>query len=320
MANIATYLQDSTVQAIYAGIVANNGDAPRQYLGASSIGHSCKRALWLSFRQVRYEAFSGRMLRLFNTGHLEEPRMVEDLRNAGVEVHEVDPITHQQWAISYHGGHFRGHADGVALGIKDAPNTWHLLEFKTHSEKSFNLLTSKGVAQSKPMHYDQMQVYMHGLSLSRAYYLARNKNTDELYGERIKYDAVHATKLIAKAESIIYAPEPMQPISNKPDWYECKMCSMHPYCHAGVTALPEPMPNLNCRTCINSTPERDGGWSCAVGSTIGTVCSQHRFIPMLFPGLEFTHASGVDGSHVFYKHASTGDKYVNASAGEVTPC
>lgn len=320
MANIATYLQDSTVQAIYAGIEQGHTESPRGYLGASSIGHACKRYLWLSFRQVRYSSFDGRMLRLFNTGHLEEPRMVADLRNAGVQVLEVDPATGEQWAISACGGHFSGHADGVALGIKDAPTKWHLLEFKTHNDKSFSLLKAKGVAEAKPMHYDQMQVYMHGLNLTRAYYLAKNKNTDELYGERVKYDAVHATKLIAKANSIIYAPEPMQPISSKPDWYECKMCSMHPYCHAGTTALPEPMPNVNCRTCIHSTPEADGTWSCAVGSTIGTVCSRHRFIPMLFPSLEYSHTSGSDGLHVFYKQHSTGNKYVNASAGEIKPC
>ena len=34
-----------------------------------------------------------------------------------------------------------------------------------------------------------MQSYMHLAGLERAFYLAVNKNTDELYQERIRYDA-----------------------------------------------------------------------------------------------------------------------------------
>jgi hypothetical protein len=34
-------------------------------------------------------------------------------------------------------GHFGGSMDAVALGIPEAPKTWHLCEFKTHNAKSF---------------------------------------------------------------------------------------------------------------------------------------------------------------------------------------
>ena len=46
-----------------------------------------------------------------------------------------------------------------------------------------------------------MQIYMHLLGLKRALYLAKNKNTDELYSERIKYDKAEAERLLLKARA-----------------------------------------------------------------------------------------------------------------------
>ena len=34
----------------------------------------------------------------------------------------------------------------LAIGLKEAPKTWHVAEFKTHSAKSFRDLVAKGVA------------------------------------------------------------------------------------------------------------------------------------------------------------------------------
>src|SRR5690606_8070485 len=113
------------------------GDGYRAHLGGSVIGHPCRRYLWLSFRWARPASFPGRLLRLFQRGQLEEPVFVKELRQAGVEVWEVDPDTGRQIRIALFGGHFSGSMDGVALGLLEAPKTPHLLEFKTHNAKSF---------------------------------------------------------------------------------------------------------------------------------------------------------------------------------------
>lgn len=320
---------DPTVTAIYDAIKANKKSTPRHYLGASIIGKPCSRALWQDFRWVKFENFDGRMLRLFETGHLEEVRLTKNLRLAGLTVHDVDAETGQQFAITQHGGHFRGHADGVCLGIKDAPKTWHLLEYKTHSQKSFDKLKTDGLAKSKPEHYAQMQVYMDGLKLTRGYYLARNKNTDELYGERIKYDQVEAQKYLDRAERIIFANEPPMKISEKPDWYQCKFCTYHPYCHPTQTDLPSELPNVNCRTCVNSTPTKTGEWLCEIYNDLIPddfqleACERHRFIPMLFPSLEFTTADSVQvgeenpaPNSVFYRGRSN-KNWINNSKGVI---
>ena len=57
----------------------------------------------------------------------------------------------------------------VALGLLEAPKTWHVVEFKTHSAKSFRELAAKGVAEAKPQHWAQMQVYMHLTGITRAH-------------------------------------------------------------------------------------------------------------------------------------------------------
>ncbi len=132
-----------TLTAIYASYEARQGDGFRDHLGASIIGKSCARALWYDFRWVTPSRHSGRLLRLFETGQLEEDRLVRNLRATGATVLEVDPETGRQFRVEAHGGHFGGSLDGVALGLLEAPKTWHVLEFKTHSAKSFAELDRK---------------------------------------------------------------------------------------------------------------------------------------------------------------------------------
>lgn len=272
----------TTVAKIYQAYENDAEDGNRPHLGASLIGHACERFLWMTFRWVDAKKFSGRMLRLFETGQLEEARLVKNLRRIGVEVHDVTPDG-KQWRVSDLGGHFGGSMDGACVGLPEAPKTWHVLEFKTHNDKSFADLTKNRVAKAKPQHYAQMQVYMGMTGMERALYLAVNKNTDEIYSERVEFDPVEFAKLKARAERVINANEPPLRVSNDPSWYVCKMCDFHEHCHG------EAAPAVNCRTCAHSTPEMDGDgkWSCQMDGGIPDVafqrhgCSQHRYIPIL---------------------------------------
>ena len=272
-----------TLSAIYAAYEAKQGDGFRDHLGASLIGKSCARALWYDFRWASPAHFEGRMLRLFETGQLEEARLVRNLRATGATVLEVDPATGKQFRVSAHGGHFGGSLDGVALGLLEAPKTWHVVEFKTHSVKSFASLTVKGVRASKPQHFAQMLVYMHLTGMSRAMYLAVCKDTDALHIERIEVDKAEGERLIEKAGRIIDAPRPPSRISDDPTWFECRFCDHCGLCHDG-----EPPP-VNCRTCLHSTPV-DGGWHCArfdqpIGAQAQRAgCPKHLFIPDFIPG------------------------------------
>lgn len=223
--------------AIYAAYEADSADGHRAHLGASVIGGDCDRAIWYGFRWASRVRHTGRLLRLFETGNLAEARFVADLRRIGVTVLDLDPNTGRQWTLRDATGHFGGSMDAVAIGLPEAPKTWHVCEFKTHSEKSFLALQKVGVAASKPAHWAQMQVYMHLAGLERAFYLAVNKNTDELYQERVHADAEAGLRLLAKAERIILAARPPARISEDPAWWQCRFCDHHAVCHGD--AAPE---------------------------------------------------------------------------------
>src|ERR1035437_5095359 len=104
-----------------------------------------------------------------------------------------------------------------------------------------------------------MTGYMYLTGLTRAYYLAHNKNDDDLYSERVEYDPVAGGQLMARAERIISASEPPSKLFDDPSSkaaFVCRLCHHKATCHDGA------MPCLNCRTCLHSSPV-DGGWHCA---------------------------------------------------------
>ncbi|CAK0756712.1 PDDEXK_1 domain-containing protein [Azospirillaceae bacterium] len=281
---VALPLQSSpTLDAIYAAYEADAADGFRDHLGASLIGKECLRALWFDFRWTTRAAFSGRMLRLFETGQLEEARIVRNLRRTGATVLEVDPETGRQWRVGAHGEHFGGSMDAVAVGLLEAPKTWHVLEFKTHSVKSFAELKRQSVQTSKPMHYAQMQVYLHLTGMMRAMYVAVCKDTDEIYIERLHADPAVGEALLTKAGRVIEAVRPPEKLSLDSTWWKCRLCEHHGLCHDGGSA------ERNCRTCLHSSPV-ESGWHCSrFNRTLSSTdqrkgCNHHLYIPDLVPG------------------------------------
>lgn len=281
--------QHTTLQRIYQALVDRDHNEHRPHLGASLIGEPCERRLWYKFRWVAKEIHEGRMLRLFRTGHRAEETFAEDLRAAGVTV-ETHDENGDQFRISDHGGHFGGSMDGVGIGLVEAPKAWHVLEFKTHSAKSFDKLLKDGVKKHKPLHWHQMNTYMGYTEIDRALYLAENKDTSELFADRFEHDPVVFAKDRAKALRIIEAQEPLPRISPTPTAWECKFCEFKGVCHG--TDIPE----ANCRTCSHCTPDTtrtpeksdEGGfWRCGVHNGDVPVefqrqgCEGHRYIPIL---------------------------------------
>jgi CRISPR/Cas system-associated exonuclease Cas4 (RecB family) len=299
MAAIPPEVTDPVASAIFAAW-KRRGDAqtPRTYIGASVIGKPCARALWLDFRWCGRPEFSGRMYRLFDRGQREEAAFVADLQAIGMTVYEVDPATGQQFSFSDLGGHLGGHCDGIATGLPQAPKSPAILEFKTHSSKSFAALKKDGVQKAKPEHWAQCQLYQHWTieqwgehGCRQALYVAVNKDTDDIYTERIKYDKDAAEALIAKAKAIITSGDTPPEKIGGPDWYECKWCHYYELCHG--TKVPAP----NCRNCAYASAKLDGNkrWTCDKhGCDLGAEqqakgCHEHRFIPALLGNFATPH-------------------------------
>jgi hypothetical protein len=320
MADISDAI-DPIVSAIYEQYEKRgNAEPARAYLGASIIGKECSRALWYDFRWCGAPVFDGRMYRLFQTGHLEEPRMIADLRCIGAEVYDVDPTNGRQFGFADHGGHMKGHMDGCARHIPTGGARWHVLEFKTHSAKSFADLKKNGVKKAKPQHYDQMTWYMGKTGMDRALYLAKNKDTDELYAERIEFDKVRFEQIQAKAAQIIFGSGIPPKLSDDPSYYLCKMCDHRAVCHMNR------VPPISCRTCCHSTAEKDGDgrWSCAKAGPDSSIpvnaqrtgCPQHLPLPFLL-----TYAEPIDAGEgwIELKRKDNGLEFVVAAEGVTHP-
>lgn len=233
-------------------------DPFRSHLGASIIGRECARELWYSFHWATQKRFDGRMLRLFNRGHLEEPRMVALLAMIGCTVYQYDAAGNQ-YRVTGHMGHFGGSLDAVVANCPDYMTQPILGEFKTHGDKSFQKLKVDGVIKSKWEHFIQMQIYMGKNQLPAALYMATNKNDDDLHAEIVEFDHVVYQRYLDRSQMIIdsHHNNPPKIMNASAGWYKCKFCDHTEVCHN-----PKAMPVSNCRTCQFAHPIDEGKWTC----------------------------------------------------------
>ncbi len=328
MGDLTPYVtaESETVKRIYAHHKAvGDAEPERGYLGASIIGHECDRFLWLTFRGCVPREFSGRLYRLFETGDLEEARFVKELRAIGCTVHDLDE-NGEQFEVLALGGHFSGHMDAAIQGVPEAPKAWHVGEFKTHKAKLFAKLEKAGVKESYPKHWAQMQAYMGLTGMKRALYLARNKDTDHLYSERVKFDATAFKNLMERAARTIRTSEPPLRMASRPDDWRCKFCDAYTLCWGvgrdGIEPdVAVPVPAKSCKNCLHSTAEteREGAqWSCASygidleSADMGVGCPAHLVLPGLVP---FAEPTDSQGDWVEYTNTD-GTKWRNGPGGE----
>ena len=291
--------EHTTATAVVKWYEKNAEDGKRPHLGASIIGRPCDRSSWYSFRWATDKKFQGRILRLFNTGHREEQRFLEELRGIGAEVYDLDQETGKQISFRAVRGHFGGSCDGVARGLPEAPKTWAIVEFKTHNDASFKELVKNGVATAKYEHFVQMQIYMGLGELERALYMACNKNTDELHTEWIHFERDVFERYLAVAEKVIDSEVPLERVSQDPAWYQCKLCDHHAVCHGDA------VPVKSCRTCVHATPVDDGQWGCQHHERLISFdeqklgCRQHLYIP---PMINYAEPLDAGDGWIKYKH------------------
>lgn len=294
---------DPTLVAVDRALEAKaRAELPRRYLGMSSVGQECTRATWYGFRWVTKPEYDAPTLKRFADGHLGEDvqaerlRMVEDL-----QLWTVDPETGEgQIAVADFGDpgkeHFRGHCDGVLLGLLQAPKTPHVWEHKQVGERAFRALeNAKNKFGEKDAlrawnltYFGQGQGYMHYLQITRHYMTVSTPGGRNTTSVRTNYDAAYAINLVEQARRIVFAQNPPARLSEDPAFFKCKWCDHNTVCH-GLE-----FPQLrNCRTCLHSTPLEAGGWHCArhdielSDDAQREGCSCHLFIPSLVPAEQF---------------------------------
>lgn len=221
MADIHKYL-NKTHAAIDEYWAGRHDVYTREYgtLRASEIGEECNRKLWLKTNGYLEPMPEPRILRIFDRGHKEEPRVVEWLKGIGCEIWD------QQKTVIYE-DFFTGHIDGLVKGVPEAPDKAHLLEVKTTNDKGFKKLKKSGI---NFRHRVQIQVYMYLLGVDRCLYISVNKNDDDLYIERVNLDKEFASAQLTRAERIVELGTPPEKIGNS-NFYICKMCGFYKECH-----------------------------------------------------------------------------------------
>lgn len=222
----------------------------RPHLGASQLGHSCKRYLWYSFHWAYKNSIPAKLNRIFRLGDAIEDLIVADLARVG------KIVTHSQLRVMGYMGHGGGSIDGI---IGDS-----LFEAKSMNVANFNKLKKSGVQIGFPVYYSQMQYYMGKLNLDEGLFVSMNKNTSDLYTETIKYDSSHFSQLVIKEASIITAVHNgFERVGYNSSWHECRFCNATDVCHNDA-----PM-EVNCRTCHSVILKDEGKWECGkTGSTL----------------------------------------------------
>lgn len=283
-----------TIEAIYAAIVARarQGDSRGVPMGAAA--NECDRAVWYGLRWAAPpERLDGPRQRRFETGRREEDRLLDDLEAAGVAVVRLDPATGRQFAVTLAHGWLRGKMDGRAVGLPEAPKTEHVVETKSHNDRSFKELVKhappkgEGLRRAKPEHFTQCQLYMHATGLRRALYLAVNKNTDELYAERVEYDAEFALRVesrVARLAGTDRAPPRLHDDPANKAAFACQWCPALALCHERAFA------RQNCRTCLSASFEDGAVVRCTLNDAVRSYdeqqagCPNHLYLPDLVPG------------------------------------
>lgn len=204
----------------------------RTHLGLSECGHPCQRFLWYVHNGYPRKSIGGRILRLFQLGNILEEQIRKDFMAAGFGMHSdqkeiffehTDPVTGQKYKLT-------GHCDGIVTGLQesDKPYLW---ECKTAGEKAFKQLLKCNSYEAWNIKYKaQIHAYMLGLKLDRALITVYNKNTSEMYQERIRLDRNYAVDLLQKVLKTIALADPPERLCPRGNWWEANFCPYQKTC------------------------------------------------------------------------------------------
>lgn len=183
----------------------------REYVGASSLGHSCIRSIQFEFAGApRERERSVALLRKAQFGHLSEAWAYQEFNDAGF--HLTQKNGHGDlYKFSQLDGKLQGHPDGVFIyGPKvDGFSYPALWEHKGTGSKTFKGIVADGLRKSKPEYYTQVNLYMAYLELteSPAVFTITNLDSGEQEHIRVEFDADAAQRGSDRAVQVIQATE-----------------------------------------------------------------------------------------------------------------
>ena len=208
-------------------------DAPRRYIGASSIGRECSREIWYSFNDVVGGKISAQLKTTFKIGKILEDMILDDVESIGFELERPGEINNYLFCRDKDVAIFQGHMDAILYLTRDHPV---IFDAKTCKNSSFNAFKKDGLKSWSSTYYAQMQAYMGMTDIHHACLLALNKDTSEYHHEWIDYDDIYYHELKARAAEISKSTEPPERINKSPLFWVCNSCRFKTVCHTGDTS------------------------------------------------------------------------------------
>lgn len=236
--NSSTSIPGQVTSLVDAGLQRmRSSQSPREYLGASRLGVSCERALQYEFARAPVDPgreTDGRILRIFERGHVMEDCMVAWLRAGGFDL-RTRKANGEQFGFSAIDGRLQGHIDGVIVGGPDGFAYPALWECKCLGSKSWRDLEKNKLAVSKPVYHAQVVLYQAYLHLHEhpAIFSAINADTMEIYTELVPFDAALAQRMSDRAIKVIGATDAGELLArayHDSTHFECRMCLWQDRC------------------------------------------------------------------------------------------
>ena len=209
----------------------------RSYLGASRLGVSCERALQYEYAQAPVDPsreFDGRLLRIFERGHLMEAAMIRWLRAAGFDL-RTENEDGEQFGFATLDGQLQGHIDGVIVAGPEGFAYPALWEMKCLGNKAWRELQKHRVAVAKPVYAAQVAIYQAYLQLHQnpALFTALNADSMEIYAECVPFDAALAQRMSDRGLKVITATEVGELLPRgfaESTHVECRLCAWQDRC------------------------------------------------------------------------------------------
>ena len=207
--------------------IHNDNDAPRDYIGASSIGEPCLRKLYYQYTGVKGEPLSNKQLRTLTIGKRLESMLLDLLEDAELDIERPQDYNDNLAVSDKEVPNFKGHLDGLWITIDKVS----VLEIKTARDSSFRIFSKNGLMKWQPVYYAQVQSYMGMTGLDQAYVIALNKDTSEIHDEKVDFDPSYYGMLKTKASHIINMEKEPTKINESPLFYMCRLCKFRNVCH-----------------------------------------------------------------------------------------
>ncbi len=191
-------------------------------INSYDVGDDCSRRAWYKRRGVTGGNRSPELFRYIETNRYYRKFVIDILEAIGVKIWD------QGKSIAFADHNASSKIDGLALGVKEAPNNVHLLSIRPVKQKQYADIVNKGIPDKDNK---KIQIDMRLMGVNRCLYIAVNRNTDEMHIERVKLDIKFADAQISKAERIIQLKTPPARVgTDKPSWWQCKACPISEEC------------------------------------------------------------------------------------------